>query len=511
MLKDYFLCLCCFFCFNSFSQDKELIDSLNLEINKKPTDFKLQKAIISEYVGAVNIHKLRIEIENAKKRFKNNKDYFNYFRINELYFLLLNQENVKAKKKLDFYEKNINFSNLPNTKIIFYFFRGVISNRIGKNKLAEKYFNECFKTIKDNNIQKTDYINVYVNYASSLLRNGEYEKSLKSSFELLKIIPQEEKYNVYTNIGICYYNLNQLDKAEHYYKLSVSGADLSSKPNCSANLAILYMNRDNFVKAEETIKKLDFKLFSSIDSSAVFNVLGEIEQHKKNYRKAIFNYIIVLDIDKKQNKYSYLANDYAAIGAMFMELKDYKNARLHLFKSMDLLKDYDDKNAEKQVLEGLIESELALTNNQEYKKYFIRYLSLTDSINSGIVQTNSSLLEAKFQTELKESQIKTQQLEIEQEKTNKYMAFGGIGFLILLSGGGFVWFKNQQKQKELHTQNTLFGLRHNINSMELQNLNQQLNPHEIKNILASISPKFKKKHPNHTKKCSNFSTSLKPV
>lgn len=498
MPKKYLFIL--FLVFNSFSQEKELIDSLNIEINKNPNDFHLQRKIISEYVGSANVEKLKIEIEIAKKRFNKNKDYYNYFRINDIFILLINQENDEASKALNLYEKNINFSNLPNTKIIFYYFKGVISNRIGKNKLSENYFNECFKTIKSNNIEKKQYRNIYINYGNSLLRNGDYEKSLNTFFELLKIIPENEKYNVFTNIGICYYNLKQYDKSEHYYKLGVESADLSNKPNCSANLAILYLRRNNYLKAEKTINKLDFKTFSSTDSSAVFNVLGEIEQHKKNYTKAIFNYNVVVNLDKKQNRYSDLANDYAAIGAMYIELKDYKNANLYLFKSMDLLKEYDDKNAEKQVLEGLIESEFALTDNQEYKKYFSRYLSITDSINSEIVQTNSNLLETKFRTAEKESKIKSQQLQIQKEKANKNIALSGIVFISLLGFGSFWLYHNKQNQNNLKTQNTLLGLQQNLIEAELLNLNKQLDPHEIKNLLASISPEIQEKAPESYKK-----------
>ena len=106
----------------------------------------------------------------------------------------------------------------------------------------------------------------------------------------------------------------------------------------------------------------------------------------------------------------------------------------------------------------------------------------------------------KYETELKEAQIKSQQLELEKEKTNRNIAISGIGFLLLLSGGGFWFFKNRQKQKELQNQNTLLGLQQNLNAMELQSLNKQLDPHEIKNLLASISPEIQEKAPESYRK-----------
>ena len=63
-----------------------------------------------------------------------------------------------------------------------------------------------------------------------------------------------------------------------------------------------------------------------------------------------------------------------------------------------------------------------------------------------------------------------------------------------------MFYRNKQKQTDLKTQNTLLSLQQNINLMELQNLNQQLDPHEIKNLLASISPEIQQKAPESYKK-----------
>ena len=50
-------------------------------------------------------------------------------------------------------------------------------------------------------------------------------------------------------------------------------------------------------------------------------------------------------------------------------------------------------------------------------------------------------------------------------------------------------------QKQLQSQNTLLGLQQNLNAMQLDNLNKQLDPHEIKNILANISPEIQRNAP----------------
>ena len=74
----------------------------------------------------------------------------------------------------------------------------------------------------------------------------------------------------------------------------------------------------------------------------------------------------------------------------------------------------------------------------------------------------------------------------------------GIFFLLLF----FYFIKNyfQDKQKKLETQNSLLSLQFDLNKMELQSLNKQLDPHEIKNLLASISPEIQEKAPESYRK-----------
>jgi len=140
---------------------------------------------------------------------------------------------------------------------------------------------------------------------------------------------------------------------------------------------------------------------------------------------------------------------------------------------------------------GNLEKALAYKNKE---------LKLTEKKLDTAFVNKLSYYETKYKTAEKETKIKSQQLELQKEKTSKYLAFGGIGFLLLLSGGGFWFFKNKQKQKELQNQNTMLGLQQNLNAMELQSLNKQLDPHEIKNLLANISLEIQEKAPDSYKK-----------
>ena len=495
MVRKLFAVIFILSTFFSFAQNRKL-DSLRNELKKSPKDFYLQVDIINELRIEKDKIALKKEIEQAKIKFKNNEDYYNYFKISDALIPFLEEKSDEANQILDSYSKSINFKKSPNAELLFNYLKANIEKKSGDHQQAEKFYQNCLRILKESKkVDKNRFGNIYINYASSLIALGEYEKALSVLFDLLKIKNFDNLGHVYTNIGICYFNLKQFANAEKYYKLSIKHANRESLVNNTANLAILYLERGDFTNAEKTVSGLDFKKFSSNDSAAVFNVLGEVEKQQKNYGKAIQNFQIVEKIDFKSGQNSYLINDYLAIANLYIEMKDYHSAESYLKKSLSLLEKYQDENAKKEALEYLVELNFKQTKNLEGEKYFAEYRQLLDSINSKIVLENTNALDKKFQTAEKEAKISAQNLAIEKGINHRNLALGSGALILLLSGGGFWLIKNRQKHKELKTQNILFELQQSLNEKELQNLNTQLDPHEIKNFLAYISLEIQEKAP----------------
>lgn len=500
MCKKYLLILFTFLTLNSYSQNIKLLDSLKFELQKNPKDFYLQVDIIDELMDFDNDVVLIKEFENAQIRFKNNNDYQKYFKIYSLVLLLKNQKNDEANQKLDNYVKNIDFKNMVQSCLAFNYMKGIIKSRQGNHSIAENYFLTCFEIIKTSKLDKNRFGHIYNFYASSLIKLGNYQKALSVLFEIIKIKKFKNSAPSYTNIGVCFFHLKQFNKAEYYYLLGIKNSEDDQIANNTANLAILFLESNKTLKAEKIVSKLDFNKLTSIDSAAVFSVLAEIEKQKKNYKKAIQYFKIVEKIDSKNNQNSYLINDYLAIGVLYIDNKNYVQAETYLLKSYNLLKKYEDENAKMEVLEHLLKVNFIKDKNLKGDKYLNEFLEVSDTINSKEIQISSNALNLKYQTAEKESKIKTQQLQIQKEKTNRNFAFAGIGFLMLLSGFGYFGIKSKQNQANLKTQNTLLGLQQNLVEAELSNLNKQLDPHEIKNLLASISPEIQEKEPESYKK-----------
>ncbi len=482
------------------AQPNKKIDSLKIELKKDPMNFYLNREIINYYINKSDIEIAKKEIDHAKILFKYNLDYANYFRINDVYLFLINGDVKNADKRLKFYEKSIKFENFPITKIHLNFFRGVIFQLNGNIEKAKNYFEVCFQTIKSYQLEKKYFLNIYNFYANTLVNIGKYQTALEVLFEILEVKEFKVRFPVYNSIGVCYYNLKQFKNAEKFYKLSVLHSDSKNLPQLSSNLALLLLELKKNKEADDLLISLDYKNFTSVDSSMVFSALAEIEKRKKNFSYSIKLYNTVIKIDSKDANKRNLLNDFLALGNLYKSINEFKLADKYFEKAYVLSDNFEDKNAEKGLLESMIELEFIKSNNDDGKIYFDKLLKISDTINSIAIQSNSNELNLKYETELKESKIKTQQLQIQKEKTNKYIAFGGIGLLLILSGGSYFWFINKQKQSNLKTQNTLLSLQQSLIEAELSSLNNQLNPHEIKNLLAHISPEIQEKAPDSYKK-----------
>jgi len=516
-MRKIILVLMVCFGMSSFSQNKK-IDSLKNELKKDNVN-------LNNYFTVINYYTNLLTIDSIEK-----------------YSLSYYEMSKKSDKKENYVESLLYLSNYYKLK-----------NDIVKKKY---YFNECMRQSK---IYKFDRL---LSSCYFMLARDYYDKSQsKECLEnALKSLPYYEKMGlkgaemtetIYVMIIMSYKNLGNLQKANEYLikqKRIVRNAGLKYKEIriAQGEIAILEAKNQNdkVIKVSiDLIKKIKtynneylkntglveqyFNLASKFSERNNINLSRKyldsskfsIQKMDKFYIESITPYyknleaellikekkidnatLETIEYSKNSDESFNNAKNHTLKGDFYKKKKDYLKSieEYEISKELYIKKGF--KNNLGNLLKQLIELNILAEDSTKAIAYLKDYSTNNKEIFNEQVAKSITASEIKYETELKESQIKTQQLQIEQEKTNKYMAFGGIGFLILLSGGGYVWFKNQQKQKELHTQNTLFGLRHNINSMELQNLNQQLNPHEIKNLLASISPEIQDKAPESYKK-----------
>ena len=359
---------------------------------------------------------------------------------------------------------------------------------------------------------------IIVSIARKLRYKGEFERSNKILFESLKKIPttDPETYGVaLATVAINYDDLGLSELTEEYYLraneyLKKAGNFRLVSLNIS-NLAGLFNTNENYEKA--LIYADSILLFSDFRDSKIFYHLRKAEAYKglKRWEQAIKNINSVLELDKEANDIYGYATDLILKGQIYKEKTDFKKA-LSIFKeSKDLFEKNKIDDLEMQVqlyrdymLCYLKENKLYLAND------FENYINANERLSNQSIDKNITELEAKYNFQEKRVRITQQKLEIEKQKEIRNLSLGGGGILLCIVGAGFLWYREQQKRKALITQNELLSLKQNFAIMELSQINQQLTPHEFKNLLATISPQIQEKAPEAYKRMLQLLNVIKP-
>lgn len=346
----------------------------------------------------------------------------------------------------------------------------------GQLILANNYLIKHKKIVKEAGIKYADK-RVAQGEIAILEAKNENERALKVRLNLInKLKKYDHEYNRTSLLAEEYFNI-----ASKFSERNNTG--IAKKYLDSSKLIAQKADKSIYEKIKPYYTSLETELLLK-DDKINNKILDSIEKKTKSVTQENFNIakIHTLKADFYKSKKDYKKS-----------IEEYEITKDHFLKE-HFRKEYGNS------LKQLIELNILVEDSVKAIDYLKDYSHNNELYFNEQVAKSLSLADVKYGTELKEAQIKSQQLELEKEKTNRNVAISGIGFLLLLSGGGFWFFKNRQKQKELQNQNTLLGLQQNLNAMELQSLNKQLDPHEIKNLLASISPEIQEKAPESYRK-----------
>lgn len=474
---------------NAFTQIGQLDSVFHYTSKVSKEAFKSNKTlyISKAYILESNAYFLKQDLKNAfssaEKALQFSLASKDEPSILSSYFLLgkFTYMNVESKKNV-FYSKKIIESfnrlkykseNSKNKLVLNYVFLIESYNNLGNYAEAKKYLIELKKFVKIYQLKNKEPILIHAE-CKILESLGDHKQSVKLRLKNIQII--KTLNNKAERVGkLC----------QEYYNL----AELSAKSNNILS-AKKYLDSSKVYIEEHTQKELMLGYYKTLEADIA---LKERKLTHEEIDKSI-------DYSEKRTDRKNAPLSFMKKGELYEREKKIKKA-IESYTSAKLLYGQDSLKLEySETLIPLIKLQIKNNDSTEAIKLFDEFLILRKKIFNEQVAKSLSVADVKYGTELKEAQIKSQQLELEKEKTNRNVAISGVGFLLLLSGGGFWFFKNRQKQKELQNQNTLLGLQQNLNAMELQSLNKQLDPHEIKNLLASISPEIQEKAPESYKR-----------
>ncbi|MEO8146409.1 MAG: tetratricopeptide repeat protein [Bacteroidia bacterium] len=331
--------------------------------------------------------------------------------------------------------------SVANSKYV----KGLILEDVGKykesNELlfeANKYY-ESLKSSKDSTVRKfgiKSSNSVLVSIANNYAYLGEYDKSLKIHFELLKAAEESGQFKetgvCYTNIGIVYGMKGDYKQSLVYTRKSNA---VDRKLNDSLGLAITYENIGNALfqlkENEEAIINYDLSLAISrkLDNKyamvRALNGLGDAYSYKGNYKQALTCLLEANEIEAKAGNESSSVQTLSQIGNCYLELDSNKEAGKYLLKALEKT----DDNTEQNILATLFESlSKWYSNNNDFAnalRYHKQYADIKEKLHDEEVTRKLAATEAKHEFDLKETklnaahekEISEKQLQINLSKT----------------------------------------------------------------------------------------------
>ena len=175
---------------------------------------------------------------------------------------------------------------------------------------------------------------------------------------------------LYTNLGLAYFDLPNLDSSAYYYELANKANEIAKKPIYTAvilnNIGDIYLQKDSILKAEEHFKashQLATELNYSLLIATTKLNLGRIETKRSNYQQAILDLNEALLIYQEINSLYFLSYTSSVLSECYEKMGNESKSLFYL-KEFNHLED-SLKGAETLDRIANLETEVALQAEQQ--------------------------------------------------------------------------------------------------------------------------------------------------
>jgi tetratricopeptide (TPR) repeat protein len=204
-------------------------------------------------------------------------------------------------------------------------------------------FNINLSAIKDNppvNIKLARVPESPFSAADALYKEQKYQEALREYQRVLAAQP--ELYQAYVQIGLCYYQLGDLDNALAFFEKGLGKTPAS--PVILINLAAIYLGRGDLEKGVQYIKQVDEK---SITDPSLFYNIGVLFFKEGHIDLAIEYLQKCLAVDGKYVEGSY------QLGLAFLNKGQGDEAKKCFQKVIELAPGSEKAEFAKKILEGI--------------------------------------------------------------------------------------------------------------------------------------------------------------
>lgn len=513
MKKSILLLLVFVPCF-AFAQNQKELDSLNNLINSNISEdkkFSAYDKLLGNYLYKDTI-KYNNLIKNLIKKNASGTcqkcEYIAYYYKGHYYNIKMDIKNsvLNFEKSAQKSMENNDFKYYQNAK------SWIVQVYLNDGKLndAEKILNQSFLEAKNKQDKDVDYDKMYFTQGILNYRKGHLKAAIDSYISaekyLLKNYPDSKKFrsSILNNIAQVYKELKNYKKAKEYVN---QASNLASKTSDSLNLMVITLHK------------------------------GVIETDSKNFKSAIPFLHKSYYYFKKNFHPEYFASSAFYLGIVNYEQSKYEISKKYLMEAKKLYEGNDNSGLaqilsylalidasygkNEDAIKGINESKKLLKNDKESPVYLelldaeekiydklgrmdlaFKSLKAKDSFEL-ILRSKTNLqslneVEAKYQTEKKEQQIKLLSTQNELAQKQKYVYLSLLGLLAIIGGSLFYGYRNKiktaQKLNELNELKSRFfaNISHEFRTpltlikSPVQSLQSEINDENQKNKLNLI-------------------------
>jgi two-component system, LytTR family, sensor kinase len=363
---------------------------------------------------------------------------------------------------------------------------------------------------KDWYIEKLAYCLLYEGQNQS----RQYANFKKASECYFQMINYSKAINFKKGIAMANNDLGGLHAQQKQYKEAIPYLEkyisICKEINDKKNLAIglnnlgytnyLQKNYDIALKYFQESLELKKEVYKQIDPIQLGNI-GNIYFAKENFEVALEYYKKALKISTEEGIQDQIATNQTSIAKTLFAQKKYNEALSFAekgFKNAQKLKRLKRIESSSEILYKIHE---ALKQPAKALEMYKIYGKMKDSITNEENKSQILKAEFKYETELKESQIKdlSQQKQISELESNRkttliYSILGGILALAAIAYFSFTRFKankeNELLSSQLEEAEKRIIIEQKATESELKALKSQMNPHFMFNALNSIQEQF---------------------
>jgi two-component system, NarL family, sensor histidine kinase UhpB len=296
---------------------------------------------------------------------------------------------------------------------------GLIDLERGKNKEAETKFMNAL-TMSKNFSTKTAEINS--NLGSVFLATGDKEQASKYFFKALELYEKQNNLSgigeTYSNIASVHYLIGKVDKAIEYQKKGIDVRELAGDKSglviANNNLSQLYLLKGNkdqsLIQAKKAVAYAE-ELNTPKSLATAYGCMTTYYSYVAKFSDALIWQTKAIEIYEKIDDKQQLSRMYVSAANLSNAMKDSTLAVSYFDKALEISKAIANKENIGNVYEKMSNFYNHHNDHKKALKLYKTFILFKDSINAKSNLSKIEELQMQYNTEKKDNQIKSLQIE----------------------------------------------------------------------------------------------------